>query len=193
MTNKIVYLGNNLGILAVDNLDGATFSLSTKLLTAASAALANDVAASLFGINRPVRLVSNSESVNGRVYSLAVATPISPAPSGDLSVSIFSNNPPNRLVALSGSAFALAVKTLTAGTPAALGDQAWSLFGINLPIRAVSNGETTLIKTFSLAIATPVTPMPAADKSAMLFGSNVPIRLVALGDGTYALGCTPHA
>jgi hypothetical protein len=193
MPNKVIHLGNNLGVLAVDNGDGATFALSTKLLTAASAALSADVAASLFGVNIPIRLVSNTESASGLTYSLAVATPVTPAPSADLAVSLFGPNVPMRLIALSGSAFALAVKTLTAPYSALSADQAWSIFGVNLPIRLVANGGSSAVKTFSLAIATPVTPMPSADSSAMLFGSNVPIRLVALGDGTYAVGAVAHA
>lgn len=73
---------------------------------------AGDIAASLFGINVPILLVSNNDApANGRpTYSLAVATPVTPMPSGDIAASLFGVNVPIRLVKLnSGNVYALGI------------------------------------------------------------------------------------
>lgn len=96
---------------------------------------------------------------------------------------------------LADGTLALSVKSVTASYTMAAGDIAVSLFGINLPIQLISNGDAPAggVPTYSIAIATPVTPKPAADVAASIFGVNTPIRLVKLASGAYALGVSVQA
>lgn len=95
------------------------------------------------------------------------------------------NNLSVRATLLNDGTLALNVKQVTASYVKAAADVAASLFGINLPILLIANGDST----YSLAVATPITPMPGADRVFSLDGSNMPMRLVALAAAnTYALG-----
>jgi hypothetical protein len=111
MATAIFHLGNNLSLRA-NVLGDGTYSLNVKLVTAAYTMAAGDVAASIFGVNVPILLVSNQDAPAGGAptYSLAVATPVTPKPAGDLAVSLLGVNLPVRLVKLaSGNVYALGI------------------------------------------------------------------------------------
>ncbi len=102
MADSLVFLGNNISLRVIQV--GDSYALATKQLTVGSAMAAGDISASIFGINKPIRLVKLTDGS----FALATATAVTPRPGADLVVSIFGNNIGIRLVALGDGTYALA-------------------------------------------------------------------------------------
>jgi hypothetical protein len=104
MANTVVFVGNNIGLRAVQLADNVSYALATKDVSAGTPMAAGDIAASIFGINYPIRLVRLSDGT----YALATATAVTPKPAADRVAALFGNNISIRLVALGDGSYALA-------------------------------------------------------------------------------------
>lgn len=104
MANSVVFLGNNIAVRAVLLADGGSYALATKTVTAGSVMAAGDIAASILGTNKPIRLVKLSDGT----FALATATAVTPKPTADIVVALFGNNVGIRLVALGDGSYAIA-------------------------------------------------------------------------------------
>ena len=103
MANASLALFDNVSIKLIDVGDGS-LALATKAVTAGTAMAAGDVAASIFGINKPIRLVKLSDGT----YALATSTAVVPKPAADLTIPLFGTMYSVRLVALGDGTYALA-------------------------------------------------------------------------------------
>ena len=108
--SRVMVVGPNVS-LRLNDLGDGTFAIFVKSITASYAMANGDIAVSLFGINKPIQLISNQDGPAGGfpTYSLAIATPVTPKPGGDVAASLFGVNTPVRLVKLNNGNYALGV------------------------------------------------------------------------------------